>query len=263
MNNKVSQILFFSLCLAFSYTCYAENNSEISIIRTFESTKCTIGELYLDNKFIGHTLELPWRHNQSYVSNIPAGKYAAFIKYKPGKRDWWRVQLKDTNPRTGIQIHMGNVPSDIEGCVLVGDVVSISKCEIRDSKNAHDRLRNSFYGVPDNLTPNPSIIDPLITGKDIKVTLINYPSSTEIRSISGNIRYRLEDTEWKTYFGNGKPTRSRYKEIARNREYILIEGLTGPHSGKRLRLSLNGGPIEVLKADNKWDTLEFRTVRFH
>ena len=66
------------------------------------------------------TLELPWRDNAIGKSCIPAGCYT--IRPRETKRRGRHFTFDDseTNPRTAILIHTGNVAADVIGCVLVG-----------------------------------------------------------------------------------------------------------------------------------------------
>lgn len=73
------------------------------------------------------TLELPWRNNQTNISCIPEGNYAAtFIKSPTFGPCYW---IREVPSRTEILIHTGNLAGDEEygwkthsaGCILVGE----------------------------------------------------------------------------------------------------------------------------------------------
>ncbi|WP_411035324.1 DUF5675 family protein [Shinella sp. BYT-45] len=64
------------------------------------------------------TLELPWRNNLDEISCCPPGEHKAFIR-TDGTLGW-RVELADVVARDNIQIHIGNSPRDIAGCILPG-----------------------------------------------------------------------------------------------------------------------------------------------
>jgi hypothetical protein len=64
---------------------------DITIVRTWENGSSTTGELFMDSRFVAHTLELPWRDNQSYSvssarlrsqlsSAVPAGALALGVR---------------------------------------------------------------------------------------------------------------------------------------------------------------------------------------
>lgn len=87
---------------------------------------CTTGTIKFPDGTIFHTMELPWKENQNRISCIPEGKYHLGMRrsgvvsrttggqYQSG----WEVQ--DVPNRTYIMFHVGNYPSDFEGCVGVG-----------------------------------------------------------------------------------------------------------------------------------------------
>lgn len=73
-----------------------------------------------------HTLELPWRENQSKYSCIPPGEYLCTPCNSPRFREVYEV--RNVPGRTHILIHSGNfagdttkgLRSDVEGCILLG-----------------------------------------------------------------------------------------------------------------------------------------------
>jgi len=65
-----------------------------------------------------HTLEPPWRGNARGLSCIPEGEYRAEMRKSP--RYGWRYWLQDTEPRTWVLIHPGNLGSHTRGCILPG-----------------------------------------------------------------------------------------------------------------------------------------------
>lgn len=91
----------------------------LTLKRVDSNNECTFGALFLDEKEICKTLELPWRDNQKGISCIPAGEYK--LSPYPSSRFGEVYIVNDVPNRTGILIHTGNTASDIEGCILVGD----------------------------------------------------------------------------------------------------------------------------------------------
>lgn len=65
------------------------------------------------------TLEKPWLSNMRGVSCIPEGRYVALRHVSPkfGETFW----LQEVPGRSGILFHKGNVESDSQGCILVGE----------------------------------------------------------------------------------------------------------------------------------------------
>lgn len=114
-------------------------------------TSCIRGELYIANDFDGavgeklcETVELPYVMNVNVFSAIPTGRYTAFVR-TDGPRGW-RIEFNGTGKRHNIQIHTGNRPSDVEGCILVGQQDPANKCSIvgGTSKPAREALRAKY-----------------------------------------------------------------------------------------------------------------------
>lgn len=67
------------------------------------------------------TLELPWLNNQQNISCIPPGDYIVNYLHRSGSGKFNRVyHVTDVPGRSGILFHAGNVPSQIQGCILPG-----------------------------------------------------------------------------------------------------------------------------------------------
>jgi hypothetical protein len=100
------------------------------------------GELKLDGQHVCYTLELPWRWNQKDVSCVPAGIYSCWWRY-----DRFRIQLENIpcpgGFRVGVEIHTGNRPKQVQGCILVG--TSISANYAHQSKDAMARLTSALF----------------------------------------------------------------------------------------------------------------------
>ena len=79
----------------------------------------TIGELFINEVFLGYTLELPWRDNQHNISCVPEGTYP--IQMFPAEH-WHRsvpVVMNVPN-RSGIEMHVANYTKDVLGCIGFG-----------------------------------------------------------------------------------------------------------------------------------------------
>lgn len=127
--------------------------------------QCIIGKTYLNHKYIGYSLELPWRFNQNRVSAIPVGKYTGIIRYD--HKDKWRIQLENVKNRKHIQIHIGNYPSDILGCILVGKKWNGKTCAIQESASVYNELKRLFYGSKNpSYCPNKKIIVEIFINED-------------------------------------------------------------------------------------------------
>ncbi len=87
---------------------------------------CTLGVMKFPDGTTLHTMELPWRDNQQRISCIPEGIYdmglrisGVVARTSRGRyRRGWEVQNVDN--RTYIMVHVGNYPSNFEGCIGVG-----------------------------------------------------------------------------------------------------------------------------------------------
>lgn len=151
-----SAFLSLGLFLVFSSTLYSQENFELTIERKLSSSKCTMGYLFANGEVICYTLELPWKDNLNKISCIPIGSYNGILRYD--KTDGWRIQLENVPNRTGVQIHMGNYTTQIEGCVLVGTDAQVENCSVKSSAVAYAKLKEAFYGSSNpNATPNKVI----------------------------------------------------------------------------------------------------------
>jgi len=93
--------------------------SDVLILRGPSTEYGTFGQLIMSG-FECHTLERPWRDNQSSISSIPAGKYNCYWTYSPRFKK--RVYLVDGVPnRSGIRIHPANLYSQLNGCIALGE----------------------------------------------------------------------------------------------------------------------------------------------
>ena len=122
---------------------------------TLSLNSCLTGVMFWTETFdvssYGHeicdTLELPYRANLGEISAIPVGVYAGKIR-EDGKLGW-RVELSNVpGPRHNIQIHPGNITSQIQGCILVGETADGPKCYVADSRKTRDQIK-SLYGGND------------------------------------------------------------------------------------------------------------------
>ena len=84
-------------------------------LTTFSNKICTVGNLYLQNKEICHTIERPWLHNKPNVSCIPAGTYT--IEPVDSPKFGLTYEVKDVIGRTHILFHKANRPSELQGCI--------------------------------------------------------------------------------------------------------------------------------------------------
>ena len=115
---------------------------EIVINRLQTYSGSIVGELSVNGTKRCYTLEKPWWWNEQLVSCVPNGRYPGTLRYD--KSDGWRIQLVGVPNRTGVQIHVGNYPSQTQGCVLVGTSYGVNK--VFNSVAAYAKLKEAFYG---------------------------------------------------------------------------------------------------------------------
>jgi len=76
----------------------------------------TNGTLFYSDKFLCHTIELPWKNNKRNISCIPEGQYE--IEPRFSKRFKHHLILKAVKDRSYILFHPANdALKDLEGCI--------------------------------------------------------------------------------------------------------------------------------------------------
>ena len=213
-------VLLFGLCGG----GIAQESFEVEIRRTYESSTCATGELFVNGEFVAYTLEPPWAGNKRYISSIPSGTYSGIVRYDKTDRysaktfeNRWRIELTGVPGRDNIQIHVGNYPRDTTGCALVGTILDNGKCRTRNSRSAFARLKNAFYG-----SPNP-VLSP---NKNVRVTIRHYLNSSESTEFhySGGV-IKMYGREWREF--RGGELFATYKEVHRNLNHIKLEASGG------------------------------------
>ena len=95
---------------------------------------------------------------------IPVGLYDLDITYSPKfKKKLPLVHNKSVSERRGIRIHAGNTVNDTEGCILIGNISSLTDRRISESNIAVNQLVNAMNGKPVKL----SIRDVQSNGRNI------------------------------------------------------------------------------------------------
>lgn len=95
---------------------------ELQLARCYY-TQGTNGTLLIDGRFICHTIELPWKHNERMVSCIPAGTYAMVKRYSP--KFSWHLHLTDVPGRELILLHpANNALAELKGCIAPVSVLT-------------------------------------------------------------------------------------------------------------------------------------------
>lgn len=107
----------------------------------------TNGTLFNSNKFLCHTIELPWKNNKRNISCIPEGHYE--IEPRFSKRFKHHLILKDVKGRSFILFHPANdALRELQGCIApVYYLSGIGKGIY--SKNAMQKLLSLVYQAID------------------------------------------------------------------------------------------------------------------
>ena len=138
--------MFYTKCLILVfYLLCSLAQKDLTIIRIERlsfSDLCIQGNLFVDDDFIGYSLELPAVGNNENVSSIPSGKYAAKVRNNGTKG--WRLELEYAD-RSFVQIHIGNTRDESRGCILVGKNADSNTCTLSDSADAMKLLKDKFY----------------------------------------------------------------------------------------------------------------------
>lgn len=129
---------------------------ELTLNRVHVTPDCTIGELFVDDKFECYTLEdpvreLPWRQVEMYKipgqTAIPSGRYQIIINMSNRFKKLLPLLL-NVPGFEGIRIHAGNTAADTDGCILVGQ--QRGEDSIRGSKLALDALQPKIQQALDD-----------------------------------------------------------------------------------------------------------------
>jgi len=116
---------------------------KLSILRERYTPNSTVGSLLIDGQIFCYTLEPRKDQSKGKPYCIPAGLYQATLAISPRftelKKYPFRVPLLSSVPDfTSVEIHIGNLPHDTEGCTLVGFARSVDA--IQNSEEAFFRL---------------------------------------------------------------------------------------------------------------------------
>ena len=102
------------------------NSIHMLLMRDIITTKSTVGQLFLNDKFECFTLEDVDRNLEAYPERklkketcIPRGFYKVVLSLSP-KYKRVMPEVLYVPGFSGIRIHSGNTKEDTEGCILVG-----------------------------------------------------------------------------------------------------------------------------------------------
>ena len=112
----------------------------LELYRVWKTDKSTIGILSVASKYFCFSLEDKFRYpfvKVPKMTAIPPGRYDIELKKSP-RTGFLTPWLKNVPHFENIQIHIGNYPNDVEGCICVG-INRGDDCVLR-SKVAFDIL---------------------------------------------------------------------------------------------------------------------------
>ncbi len=122
------------------------NQCIITLVRFMCSSVCTRGELYL------HDLKLQTLEPHDYI--IPEGMYLIRFTHSPkfsSKLPYSKVldkkvpEIIGIKDHTGVRLHVGNYPSETQGCILVG--TTGSDTIVLNSRHAYLQLCNKIQDI--------------------------------------------------------------------------------------------------------------------
>lgn len=125
---------------------------QLKLNRIFKTNTFTIGELYINEKYVTDTLEDRVRPEGEKVygkTAIPEGKYEIELTHSPRFKKILPEILNVPN-FSGIRIHTGNSSKDTEGCIIVGTWDGEKEDWVGSSKIAFDELMTLLEEATNN-----------------------------------------------------------------------------------------------------------------
>lgn len=125
---------------------------QLKLNRIFKTNTFTIGELYINEKYVTDTLEDRVRPEGEKVygkTAIPEGTYEVKLTHSPRFKKILPEILNVPN-FSGIRIHTGNSSKDTEGCILVGTWDGEKEDWVGNSRIAFDKLMTLLEEATNN-----------------------------------------------------------------------------------------------------------------
>lgn len=125
---------------------------QLKLNRIFKTNTFTIGELYINEKYVTDTLEDRVRPEGEKVygkTAIPEGTYEVKLTHSPRFKKILPEILNVPN-FSGIRIHTGNSSKDTEGCIIVGTWDGEKEDWVGSSKIAFDKLMSLLEEATNN-----------------------------------------------------------------------------------------------------------------
>ncbi|MDO4411454.1 MAG: DUF5675 family protein [Akkermansia sp.] len=122
-----------------------KDKTQWTLLRIWNVDGATTGIMYSRYYGVFYTLE-----NTAKI--IPPGVYKVKLTYSPRfslkkvYREFGGVPcLQDVKGRSGIRIHIGNLPSDVSGCIAIGNGIAKNFDYILDSASAYRHFMEYLY----------------------------------------------------------------------------------------------------------------------
>lgn len=125
---------------------------QLKLNRIFKTNTFTIGELYINEKYVTDTIEDRVRPEGEKVygkTAIPEGTYEVKLTHSPRFKKILPEILNVPN-FSGIRIHTGNSSKDTEGCIIVGTWDGEKEDWVGSSKIAFDKLMSLLEEATNN-----------------------------------------------------------------------------------------------------------------
>jgi hypothetical protein len=88
---------------------------ELTLVRRYFPDG-TNGNLWLGDRLVCHTIELPWLNNQRNISCIPEGRYLLKARYTEERG--WHYEISGVENRSCILFHPANhALKELKGCI--------------------------------------------------------------------------------------------------------------------------------------------------
>lgn len=93
----------------------------LSVLRKKFSNASTLGDMAVEGMDFCHTLELPWNKGLNLPNEncILPGIYTFTVEYSPSHKCLVPL-LQGVVGRSAVELHIGNYPRDVKGCLAVG-----------------------------------------------------------------------------------------------------------------------------------------------
>jgi len=104
----------------------------------------TLGVIELAGKKL-FTIERPWLDNAQNVSCIPTGTY--LTRWRESPRFGFTWELQDVPDRSYILIHAANYPSNVQGCIGLGEGLMGDKIAVSNSRKAVKTFESLTEGM--------------------------------------------------------------------------------------------------------------------